>query len=252
MSEAPVAIVTGASSGIGRQAAVQLAARGYRVALVGRRQHELEATAQLAAGVAKGAEHRIYVADLGHSERTAALTTAIMADMGRVDVLVNNAGMAQLGPLADGIDEQALRAHVQLNTLSPAIMIATAWPQLVQRPGACIVNITTMSTVDPFPGLFSYALSKAPLNVMTKSCATEGAPNVRAFGVAPGCVETPMLRGLFDAQTVGTELTVSATDVATLVVECVAGQWDAHNGGVVAIEKQDGQVVRWWVGAPAE
>ncbi|MEM9461545.1 MAG: SDR family oxidoreductase [Myxococcota bacterium] len=245
MDEPSVAIITGASSGIGRQTAMLLAERGTRVVLVGRRRDELDKTA----GMLAGQGHRVYPADLsehttGEHTTAGALIKTVREEFGRLDVLVNNAGLARLGPLSEGVSAQDIHEHVMINTIAPALLVAAAWPLMLEGQGACLVNVSSMSTIDPFPGLFAYALSKAGLNVMLKSCINEGESRVRAFGIAPGCVETPMLRGLFDQRQVPPEIAITPRDAAMLVVECIDGQWDEANGGVISILKEDDEVVR--------
>lgn len=240
MKHRPVALVTGASSGIGRQTAVQLAERGMRIVAVGRRRDALEQTL----GMLAGDGHLLHVANLGDRKSTAGVVRRVAEQQGRLDVLVNNAGVARAAPLDGGIRQEDLREHVELNAIAPATLIAAAWPLLRAQSRACIVNVSSMATVDPFPGFFSYALSKASMNLMVKSCANEGHPDVRAFGIAPGCVETPLLRQLFDEAAVPRSMAISPDDVATLIVECIEGKWDAHNGKVIAIASEDGQVVR--------
>ena len=75
--------------------------------------------------------------------------------------------------------------------------IAAAWPRFVRQGGGCIVNVSSMSSLDPFPGLSVYGAAKAALNAIVKGCVHEGAAaGIRAFTVAPGSVETAMLRAI--------------------------------------------------------
>src|SRR4029079_17234254 len=95
----------------------------------------------------------------------------------------------------EGHTAEVLERLYRVNALGPPNMIAEAWPVFVRQNGGCIASISTMGTLDPFAGFFGYAASKAPLNVMTMSCAREGeAHGIRAFCIAPGAVETGMLR----------------------------------------------------------
>jgi NAD(P)-dependent dehydrogenase (short-subunit alcohol dehydrogenase family) len=93
-----------------------------------------------------------------------------------------------------------------------------------------------MATTDPFPGFFIYAAAKAGVNLMAKSCAKEGREfGIRAFSVAPGAVETPMLRALFSEVQLPPEKCLSPDDVAKVVVECIAGERDTQNGETIFI-----------------
>jgi NAD(P)-dependent dehydrogenase (short-subunit alcohol dehydrogenase family) len=98
------------------------------------------------------------------------------------------------------------------------------------------VNVSSIATVDPFPGFFAYAASKAALNLMTASAAKEGANvGIRAFAVAPGAVETPMLRASFDAKAVPPEACLEPESVARVIVACATGLRDADSGRVIPV-----------------
>jgi len=107
---------------------------------------------------------------------------------------------------------------------------------IVQEQGGSIVNVSSVhGLVAAAPNAqAAYAASKASVNLMTRSCAKEGAEhNIRAFAVAPGAVETPMLRGLFSEDQLPAEDCLSPEDVAEVVVACVAGEMDEKNGEVI-------------------
>ena len=99
-----------------------------------------------------------------------------------------------------------------------------------------MVNVSSMATQDPFPGFFAYAASKAALNLMARSCATEGREHgIRAFAVAPGAVETDMLRAAFGEDVIPREQTLDPDTVARVIVECVTGERDAQNGDTIPV-----------------
>jgi NAD(P)-dependent dehydrogenase (short-subunit alcohol dehydrogenase family) len=226
--DSPVAIVTGAGSGIGRSVAMLLSRGGYLVVLVGRRRGALEA---VAAGL-PGAS-RIEPTDIGDARAARAMAARVADALGRVDVLVNNAGLAPLVPIVS-TDDATLEAVFRVNALGPAALISELWPVFERRGSGCIVNISSIGSRDPFPGFFAYGASKAALNTMTRSCATEGAAiGVRAFCIAPGAVETPMLRGLFSIDQIPPTACLKPEDVARVALECVEGQRDADNGSVI-------------------
>ena len=145
---------------------------------------------------------------------------------------------------------ETLEELYRVNTLAPAILIASAWPMLIEAaknpatatptttptPGPVIVNISSMATADPFPGFFGYASSKAALNLMAKSCALEGKDhNIRAFAVAPGAVETPLLRSILGPEQLPQSACLAPEDVAKVVVACVLGQRDNDNGSTIFV-----------------
>jgi len=153
---------------------------------------------------------------------------------------VNNAGLATAIPVGK-TDEQTLVRSFDVNAIGPAVAILAAWPFFERGKSGCVVNISTMGTADPFPGFFAYAASKASVNLMTKSCAKEGAAiGVRAFAVAPGAVETPMLRSLFDPKKVPPSACLSPDDVAGVILACVKGTRNQDNGKTIFLQKGPG------------
>ena len=235
----PVAIVTGAGSGLGRATAVLLSEHGYRVVLVGRRRAALEGTAELLSS-----ESLILPADLSSLSQVADLAPRAQQALGRLDVVVNNAGIAPMLPV-EGHSPQVLDDIYRTNTLAPAVLIASAWPMLMAGAAAgakpVIVNVSSMATADPFPGFFGYASSKAALNLMAQSCALEGkAAGVRAFAVAPGAIETPLLRSILSTDQLPEAACLSPNDVAKVILACVLGEHDEKNGQTIYVPSPQG------------
>lgn len=229
MSE-PVSIITGAGSGIGRATAGMLSRKGHRVVLVGRRREPLEATA----GMLGGPSHIIAV-DVGDPAAASAIIDGAMETFGRIDSLVNNAGHAPLQPI-DKTTPELIEETFRINAFGPANLIARAWPVFLKQRGGCVVNVSSMATVDPFPGFFAYAAAKASVELMVKSCASEGRRhNIRAFAVAPGAVETAMLRSLFSRDQLPTSQCLTPEQVAGVIVDCILGRRDGDNGRTIHI-----------------
>lgn len=187
------AIVTGASRGIGLAIAEALVARGDRVCLTGRNPDSLaEAVARLGTG------HAIAVAGKAHDERHQEETVArVLAEFGRVDFLVNNVATNPVfGPAIDGTAE-LVRKILDVNLVS-----AYGWTQRVYRAwqaehGGAVVNVSSVASLRPSPGLGLYGMTKAALSYLTAQLALELAPRVRVNGVAPAVVKTKFAEALY-------------------------------------------------------
>ncbi|MCA9309899.1 MAG: SDR family oxidoreductase [Phycisphaerales bacterium] len=231
--DTPVAIVTGASSGIGEAVCRRLAHAGWRLVMVARNRQRLEAAADR---LAIGSRAMLFPADVGDLAALDELVRCTLAGPGRIDAVVNNAGVAPLAPINELTGAELERVY-RVNAIGPAHLIARAWPAMTDSGrGGCIVNVSTMGTRDPFPGFFAYAASKAAVNLMAQSCAAEGAAHgIRAFAVAPGAVETPMLRALFDETAIPPDACLDPDDVAAVIVDCITGRRDADNGATIFV-----------------
>jgi NAD(P)-dependent dehydrogenase (short-subunit alcohol dehydrogenase family) len=218
MADELIAIVTGAGSGIGRQTAVQLGAAGYCVVLVSRSRDKLEETAELVDG-----ETFIYPADLADSDGITTLVEDVLASFRRIDALVHVAGHAELLPI-DQITAEHWRQTIDVNLSAAVLLTAAIWPTFKSQNSGVVVNVSSMASIDPFPGFSTYAAAKIGLNMFTQCTASEGeAIGVRAVSVAPGAVETPMLRSMFDQDMISKDKALSPDDVAALICDCVTG-----------------------------
>ena len=230
----PVALITGAGSGIGRATAVLLASRGYALAVAGRRGERLRETCELCALGPAGSALTL-TADLARPGEAARIVDEALGRFGRLDVLINNAGLAPLRPLSEHTPALIDEVYA-VNALAPAHAILRAWPAFIRQGSGCIVNLSTMGTLDPFPGFFAYAPAKAAVNLQALCAAREGAADgVRAFAIAPGAVETEMFRTIATEEAFPRSRTLDPAEVAAVILDCIEGRRDAENGRVIVL-----------------
>jgi NAD(P)-dependent dehydrogenase (short-subunit alcohol dehydrogenase family) len=191
-----VALVTGSTSGIGLAIARRLARDGFAVALHSR--SSAESGRALAAELPRAS----YVqADLTDEAEARRLVRDVIAHHGRLDVLVNNAGISGMIPhhALQEATPAIWRKLYDVNVIAPWVLIAEAEAALrrsaAEGPPACIVNISSHAGVRPKGASIPYAASKAALNHMTRLLAATLAPAIRVNAVAPGLVDTPMTAG---------------------------------------------------------
>ncbi|MEU7049431.1 SDR family oxidoreductase [Streptomyces eurythermus] len=191
-----VAIVTGASRGIGYGVAEALVARGDRVCITGRGEDALkEAVERL------GTERVIGVAgkahDLAHQTEVVERT---MAAFGRVDFLVNNAGTNPVfGPIAD-LDLDVARKVFETNVVSALGFAQKTWHAWQKDNGGAIVNIASVAGLSASPFIGAYGVSKAAMINLTQQLAHEFAPRVRVNAIAPAVVKTKFAQALYEGR----------------------------------------------------
>ncbi|SDK11208.1 3-oxoacyl-[acyl-carrier protein] reductase [Actinopolyspora mzabensis] len=189
-----VAIVTGASRGIGFGIAQRLVSEGARVCITARKPDALqEAVEELG-----GAEHAIAVAGKADdSEHQSDAVDRTLRTFGRVDMLVNNTGInPAYGPLIE-LDHEIARKTFEVNVLA-----SLAWTQLVHRKwmsanGGAVLNVTSLAGSNPAPGIGYYGATKAMLSHVTRELAVELGPDVRVNAVAPAVVKTQFATALY-------------------------------------------------------
>lgn len=232
----PVAIITGAGSGIGRAITLALAREGYRLGLVGRTATRLEETRQLAeAKIHHHAEMIVIPADVGDPQQPAVIVDRTLRSFGRADVLINNAALGPMLSVSEP-DEKALLETFEVDLFGPLRLTAKLWPVFLEQGSGCVINISSVATIDPFPGLSIYAAAKAGLESLTRSIHNEGAgQGIRAFAIAPGAVETDMLRSLLSVEELPKEKTLAPEDIARVVAQCLKGDRDGEAGQTIVV-----------------
>lgn len=186
-----VAIVTGGSRGIGRAIVEILAAAGMEVVFT-YRNNATAASEVMAAG--KGAKVTAEAVDVRESGACAAFTERIFDRTGRIDLLVNNAGVIRDNPLA-ALEDDDVKAVLDTNVTGTFNMTRAVVPYMVSKRRGKIVNISSVSGEKGGRGQTNYAASKGAINAFTRALAVELAPrNITVNAVAPGVIETEMSR----------------------------------------------------------
>jgi NAD(P)-dependent dehydrogenase (short-subunit alcohol dehydrogenase family) len=182
-----VAVVTGGGSGIGRAVAVRLAADGFDLALAGRRAEPLEATAAAAGQARDGVRFVVVPTDVGDPAAVTALFAIVEAELGRVDLLFNNAGRGAPPVPMEDLPVEQWQAVVDVN-LTGSFLCAQAAIRMMKRqspPGGRIINNGSISAHAPRPNSAPYTATKHAVTGLTRSIALDG----RGFGISAGQID---------------------------------------------------------------
>ncbi len=196
-----VALVTGSTSGIGAAVARRLVSDGFFVIL-----HSRD-SAEPGTALAAELEHAAYIqADLSDEAARAGLIREASRIAGRLDVLINNAGISGLIPHGDlaAATPEIWRKLYEVNVIAPFHLITLAEPLLrvsaARKGAASVINISSHAGVRPKGGSIPYAATKAALNHVTRLLALSLGPEIRVNAIAPGLVDTPLTADWTDAQ----------------------------------------------------
>jgi short-subunit dehydrogenase len=209
------AIITGASSGIGKATSLAFAQAGINVALVSRSLDSLEAVAQ--ASAQKGVKAKSYVMDLSQLSKIPGTIQEIIADFGGIDIIVNNAGMGYTNllretPLADW------QQVIDLNLTSVFQCVQGVLPQMRERGQGTIINVASIAATQAFPGWGAYSVSKAALLSFSKVLGAEERSNgIRVMTILPGAVNTP----IWDTSTVQADFDRTAMLTPDVVAQTI-------------------------------
>jgi NADP-dependent 3-hydroxy acid dehydrogenase YdfG len=214
-----MAVVTGASSGIGRAIAEELAARGASLCLLGRRPEVLQGIAQ---GNADGARKLIYQIDLGLAREIEALPASLRHDGGAADILIHSAGVISLGDFDEGRTEDFDR-QINVNLKAPYLLTQALLAQLKSRRGH-VVFINSSAGICAVPGSGPYSASKHGLKGLADSLRAEVNGKVRVTSVFAGNTATPMQASLHAARgrAYDPETLIQPRDVALVVCHALS------------------------------
>lgn len=230
---AKVCVITGASRGIGLATALRFARTGANIAAIARRPEELhQAAARIAAA---GGVCEPVAADVGRPEEIRRALDTAAQRFGRVDVLINNAGAAPLAAI-DRLDPAEFERVHAVNMAAVFHATRAVWPIMKAQGGGVIINISSLASVDPFPGFAVYGASKAWVNIFSQAVAAEGKPHgIRVFSVAPGAVETSLMRAAFPD--FPADKTLDPDEVAAVIVSLCDEAMAGCSGQTIFVRK---------------
>jgi 7-alpha-hydroxysteroid dehydrogenase len=193
-----VALITGAGKGIGEATALAFADAGADIVLTARTEADLEAVAAQVRD--RGRRALVVPGDVNDLDALAALVDATVGELGRLDVLVNNAGGSISRPFLQTSVRQ-LEKSFHFNISAAFELSRLCVPHMLEQGGGSIVNIGSTAGVKAERGTLTHSLTKSAVAQLTRLMAADLAPKVRVNGVLPGAIETAALLGYVDAET---------------------------------------------------
>ncbi|MNV24900.1 putative oxidoreductase [compost metagenome] len=188
-----VVLITGASTGIGAEVARTLAARGAKVAIAARRQDKLDAVrAEIAA---QGGDIRVYVMDVTDKHQVKAVVETVVQDFGRLDVIINNAGIMPIRPMSE-VNTDEWDAMIDVNIKGTLYGIAAALPLFLAQQSGHIINLSSVAGIKVFaPGGTVYSGTKFAVSAISEGLRMEVGNAVRVTSIEPGAVESDLKLG---------------------------------------------------------
>ncbi len=179
-----VAVVTGGSRGLGREMSLAMAARGADIVITSRKAEACEAVAKEIE--AMGRQAMAYGCHVGRWEEVRAMIDAVYDRFGKIDILINNAGMSPLYDKLSDVPEALFDKVIDVNLKGPFRAMAYAGEKMAASGGGSIVNISSTASLHPSPNAAAYGAAKAGLNSLTQSFAHALGPTVRVNCIAAG------------------------------------------------------------------
>ena len=191
-----VALITGASKGIGEAIALTLAAHGAKVVINSRKQEEIDKVANMIRSA--GGECLAIAGNAGEVATCKSLIDQTVKRYGGLDILVNNAASnPSYGPIVES-EEWAYDKIMSVNVKAPFELSRYAYPEMKKRGGGSVINMSSIASHTPDPGLGLYSVSKAALNMLTKVMAKEWGPdNIRVNAICPGLIKTKFSQAIW-------------------------------------------------------
>ncbi|TCQ95500.1 SDR family oxidoreductase [Neorhizobium sp. JUb45] len=188
-----VVLITGGSTGIGAEVARTLAAKGAKVAIAARRQDKLDAVrAEIAA---QGGDIRAYVMDVTDKHQVKAVVEAVVQDFGRLDVIINNAGIMPIRPMSE-VNTDEWDAMIDVNIKGTLYGIAAALPLFLAQQSGHIINLSSVAGIKVFaPGGTVYSGTKFAVSAISEGLRIEVGSAVRVTSIEPGAVESDLKLG---------------------------------------------------------
>ncbi|KQM99301.1 oxidoreductase [Sphingobium sp. Leaf26] len=188
-----VILITGGSTGIGAETARLLASRGAKVAIAARRKDKLDTV--VAEIAADGGEARAYTLDVTDKAQVATVVADVVADFGRLDVLINNAGLMPIRPMAEANTDE-WDAMIDVNLKGTLYGIAAALPRFLAQNSGHIINLSSVAGIKVFaPGGTVYSGTKFAVSAITEGLRQEVGETVRVTSIEPGAVESDLKLG---------------------------------------------------------
>jgi len=212
--ENKVALITGASSGIGRAVALRLGESGVHCALAARRE---EALKEVGSEIEKlGSKALVVKTDVTSEKDLETLVKQTISVLGRIDILINNAGIYVRGKVED-IDKGQLENMLAINLVAPMILTKLALPHLKKQSGSAIINVASIAGKTGFGGLSAYCASKFALRGFSEALFEEvREQGIKVCALCPGFIKTPLVAG---SKGLDDEKMIPVEDVAQTVLD---------------------------------
>ncbi|KAA0919317.1 SDR family NAD(P)-dependent oxidoreductase [Dietzia sp. ANT_WB102] len=186
-----VALVTGATRGLGKATALALSEAGATVIVSSRKADQCEAVAR-EISEATGTPAHALALHVGDWDAIEPAVDTIVAEHGSLDIVVNNAGIAPLAPTSLDVSQRLFAKTIEVNLQGPFRLLAVAGDRMVKAGGGSIINISSIGAERPSPQEATYAAAKNGLNALTRAFAQEYAPSVRVNCIMPGAFASDM------------------------------------------------------------